>query len=372
MGRFVGVVCALVALTAPAPAAAAIQPGDPIDSGNCTLGWLFDDTKGTTYFATAAHCVQLGDTVRLGDDVTPLNPQGEELGVVRVRGDQTVGETDVALIEVRAALRPQVAGELRGHPGIPSGVALGAVQGDALQFSGWGMATDATQPTREQRQGVLLGLPAQGRAWEGIAATTGGDSGGPVAHAASRGALGLVKGNATCSTGSDGGSCRLMNGPTVAGIEAVGRAAGLKLRLRRAGETAPVLASTDTAPRPAAPATTQTSRPAATSSSSPSGSPTAPAACRDAAAPTARIARLSARRGRVQISGTAADAGCAARVARVEVAVGRGARFAAAKGTDRWSLIRRTRLRRGRHTVTVRVVDAAGNRTEVRRAVSVR
>src|SRR3712207_6016829 len=130
MRSMVALLAGAAALAAPVTASASIQPGDPIDGGNCTLGWLFDDTKGNVFFSTAAHCVELGATVRLGDDVTPLNPAGEELGVVRVRGAEMPGETDVALIEVRRALHTQVAGELRGHPGIPSGVAADGVQGD--------------------------------------------------------------------------------------------------------------------------------------------------------------------------------------------------------------------------------------------------
>jgi len=187
----VAVIAAALLLVLPASANAAIQPGDPIDGGNCTLGWLFDGNRGQVFFATAAHCVKDGAVVHLGGALLS-GPPGDELGTVRVRGDDVNPETDVALIEVREALRTQVAGELRGHPGVPVGVTSAATAGDLLQLSGWGLATEATEPTREDRQGVVTELTAGGRAWRGVVPVSGGDSGGPVAHVATGGAFGLV------------------------------------------------------------------------------------------------------------------------------------------------------------------------------------
>jgi subtilase family serine protease len=112
--------------------------------------------------------------------------------------------------------------------------------------------------------------------------------------------------------------------------------------------------------------------------------------CRDGKRPVSRIARRGAKASRsgFSVSGTAHDRGCGARgrgiLARIEVAVARktgkrcrflsrggglGAtrscsrpRYLRAKGTGRWSLAIRRRLRAGSYVFIVRAVDLAGNR----------
>jgi pyruvate/2-oxoglutarate dehydrogenase complex dihydrolipoamide acyltransferase (E2) component len=256
---------ALLLLLGCAPAASAadsIQPGDPIHQG-CTLAWVFDASDGRTFFASASHCFdKVGEPVHLSVPGLPEAQQGERLGTVRARGENfdESAANDVALIEVDAAMRPRVMAEMRGHPTIPSGIATAAdvAPGDLLQLSGWGMGFEASAPTRESRQ-ARLNL-AEPLLWQGLAPVTGGDSGGPVAHAATGAAFGLVKGHG-CRNGSSGSYCPPSHGPTVAAVFAIAKAAGIDLRLRRAGELAPALAPA-TQPRHAAPQPQPQSAPA--------------------------------------------------------------------------------------------------------------
>lgn len=119
--------------------------------------------------------------------------------------------------------------------------------------------------------------------------------------------------------------------------------------------------------------------------------------CTDVAAPVARLAKgragVRVKRRRLRLRGTASDAGCAAsalttavagRVRRVEVAISRKAGrrcrwvkangrltkrrscskpvWLRAKGTTKWSLSVKRRLKRGKYSIRVRARDGAGNR----------
>jgi hypothetical protein len=122
------------------------------------------------------------------------------------------------------------------------------------------------------------------------------------------------------------------------------------------------------------------------------------ASCSDTAAPSATIASLSAKGGRLAVSGRADDraAGCAASgVASVQVAIAKasgGGRCAfvlasgklarpascttayalVAKGKAAWKLASARKLPKGRYRVTVRALDAAGNARTLRRSLTVR
>ena len=240
----------LLALAAAPPASAAetIQPGDYITPG-CTLAWVYDAPDGRVFFASAAHCFDtVGQVVHLaeagaGDTVVAK----ERLGTVRAMGDESIMAEDVALIEVDAAVRATVAPEMRGHPAIPSGVATTAAGGDLLQLSGWGRGFNASEDTRQKRQGTLIST--ESGHWAGAVPIQGGDSGGPVAHAATGTAFGLVKGYG-CRSGNDGTACG--SGPTVAGVDTMAGRAGIRLRMRLAGQPAPLpTAAPDPAPAPA-------------------------------------------------------------------------------------------------------------------------
>ena len=237
-----------VALLAPAGAGAqapTIQPGDWAftNSGGtdlpCTLAWVFDGSDGNTYFASAAHCGPLGADIHTADPAAVQPTPTEVVGKVAYRGsDGPDAEEDVALIRVRSELASRVNGELRGHPGYPAGVTAtaDASPGDLLQFSGWGIGVQAAAPTREQREGVFV--EGTEHKWNGVVPVINGDSGGPVAHVASKGAFGINKGYG-CGAGTDGAVACGTHGASIAALERLAAKAGLTITLRLAGAPAP-------------------------------------------------------------------------------------------------------------------------------------
>jgi hypothetical protein len=256
----------VVALLAPATAAAqtpTVQPGDWIDQGGCTLGWVFDGSDGAVYFSTAAHCVDNGsDEIKIADQAgaTPTPTPGSTLGTVALRGtDGPDASLDVALIRVREEMAPMVAGAMRGHPEIPTGVIspLEAEPGDLVQLSGWGLVLYANPNTREKRQGVFT----DGGKWtyDALMPVINGDSGSAVAHVPTGAALGLNKGYhcIDSATGCAG------YGPSIAAIERLAATGGLTLRLRVAGAPRPSQPPAAGQPQPKPPAAPQPQPPAA-------------------------------------------------------------------------------------------------------------
>ena len=265
----------LAALAAPASAAAqapTIQPGDwafTTSNGTelpCTLAWLFDGSDGKSYFASAAHCGALGSEIMTTDPTSTQPTPTEMVGKVAYRGsDGDDPGKDVALIRVRDELAARVAGELRGGAGIPAAVTspADAAPGDLLRFSGWGIGVQHTAPTREQREGVFL--EGDAFSWTGLVPVINGDSGGPVAHVASKGAFGVNKGY-HCSAGTSGGGCGTWGG-SVGAVERLAAANGLKLTLRLAGAPAPPQPQPQPEPQPGdqpAPGPEQPAAPATT------------------------------------------------------------------------------------------------------------
>ena len=360
-----GVVAA--ALLAPAGASAqapTIQPGDWAftNSGGtdlpCTLAWVFDGSDGRTYFASAAHCGAVGSDIHITDPSAVQPTPTDVVGKVAYRGSDgpDAGE-DVALIRVREELAARVNGELRGHPGFPSGVTptADASPGDLLQFSGWGLGVQAAAPTREQREGVFVeGDPFK---WTGVVPVINGDSGGPVAHVASKGAFGINKGYG-CGAGTDGSAFCGTHGASIAALERLAAKSGLKLTLRLSGAPAP----TPQSPEPQQPPAEQP-----------------PATHEEPAAPATTVGvhvkRLSARsikrskRLRLEIAPSRP-------LQNVSVLLTRGKRtFAigsAAATTARTKLTLKTRraVRRGRYTIVVTARDDLGR--AVRAASSVK
>jgi hypothetical protein len=174
---------AALALTAAPAVAQSIQPGESItmDGSYCTLNWIYDGTgtlAGKVYGGTAAHCVEsVGQEVSLatgspGETI-------ERIGQVAFRGDPDPPGRDYAFIEIDAEDLGQVNPALKGHPAIPTGVSTGYQEGDLMQFSGYGVGFDLTQPTRERRVGVLNWT--DGVQHDILGGVTPGDSGGPVA-----------------------------------------------------------------------------------------------------------------------------------------------------------------------------------------------
>jgi hypothetical protein len=244
-GPNIGKLSLAVALLVPSAAGAQapkIQPGDWVTNGEqeCSLGWLFDGSDGAVYFSSVAHCARLGREVRVAQDPGANPPvAGNLLGRYSHLGVTDTASTpdeDVALIRVRDEMRDRVDGTLRGHPGVPKGVitTAEAAAGDVLRFAGWGSGFEGSAGTRERRQGVYV----QGDewAWSGPVPTAGGDSGGPVAHAATGHALGLNKGG-SCGSGYFTGCWQY--GPTIAALQRLAGGSGLVLKLRVADAAPP-------------------------------------------------------------------------------------------------------------------------------------
>lgn len=176
-------VVACLAVATPAQAQeGTIQPGSAIESEGsyCTLAWIVDGPAGT-YGATAAHCVSgTGAVVSLADGA--LGSVIERIGTVAFVGDADEPGRDYAFIAIDAEDLGQVDPALKGWPAIPTGVSTQATasEGDLIQFSGHGVGFSSTQPTQEQRKGVLNLMDAKEHLVLG--AVTPGDSGGPVAN----------------------------------------------------------------------------------------------------------------------------------------------------------------------------------------------
>lgn len=169
-----------------------IQPGEHVSTpvGDCTLNFAFNGTgskAGRVFIGTAAHCF-----TALGQRVS--NPGNPNFGAVVYLGDYDGINTgsfsngipgtqaDFAVIEVDSAHYGKVKGEVKGHPGMPTGLkAHSTVRlGDRILFSGYGLGFGATQPTREERVGVYTS--GSNQYWVGYGPIISGDSGGPALH----------------------------------------------------------------------------------------------------------------------------------------------------------------------------------------------
>jgi hypothetical protein len=215
----------LFAATTSAGAGAAtdpIQPGDEISTsvGGCTLNFIYDGTgaqAGKVYGGTAAHCVSaVGDDVQLGS--------GETFGDVALIGNQDSMVDDYSFIEIRPEYVGRVSAAMKGNPTYPTGVARAAetTVGDTVQLSGYGLGFGLTAPTQERRVGVITGDDAESH--QVVAPLIFGDSGGPIVHAKSGKAYGIV--SRLCI-----GVCE-EEGPTVEGLLAKAAARGFTVTLR--------------------------------------------------------------------------------------------------------------------------------------------
>lgn len=226
-------VTVLVAATAPALGAdLVLQPGDQLLTKNlngtvtaCTLGFVFDGLgakAGKVYFASAAHCFFVTGQAAYANDLE--EPFGR---VVHLDGLH-----DAALVEVDAAYSAAVSGEVLGRPGVPTGLASrgDVVAGDLLLFSGYVTGQELPEALRTGRVGALTGTTS--RDWRGWAAIGPGDSGGPVVHGATGGALGLV--GQIRAADVPGDAEPRMEGPLASALPAVWQAAGHAVRLRTA------------------------------------------------------------------------------------------------------------------------------------------
>lgn len=173
-----------------------IQPGASItaDGAYCTLNWIYEGAGGeagtAVYAGTAAHCVEaVGQEVWLS--TSSLGTAIERIGEVAFRGDPDADGRDYAFIRIDDEDLAQVDPAMKGHPGIPTGVSTTYAEGDLMQFSGHGVGFHLTQPTQEERQGVLNWT--DGVQHQIIGGVSPGDSGGPVADLTDGGtAFGIV------------------------------------------------------------------------------------------------------------------------------------------------------------------------------------
>jgi hypothetical protein len=179
--KLVAAAALAVAFAVPASASAAtIQPGSSIESDGayCTLAWILDGSGGP-YAATAAHCVSgEGAVVNLASG--SLGSTVERIGTVALRGDENTPGRDYSIIRIDPGVANQISPALAGHPSIPTGVSHNYAKGNLMQFSGHGVATDATAPTQQQRVGVLNAI--DGGHHDILGLVTPGDSGGPVGN----------------------------------------------------------------------------------------------------------------------------------------------------------------------------------------------
>jgi len=212
--RLLAAIVVVAALAVPASASAqVIQPGSSIESEGsfCTLNWIFDGSGGP-YAGTAAHCVSgEGAVVNLASG--SLGSTIERIGTVALRGDPNTPGRDYSIIRIDPAVAGQLNPALAGHPNIPTGVSHNYAKGNLMQFSGHGVATDATAPTQQQRVGVLNAI--DGGHHDILGVVTPGDSGGPVADISDNNtAFGIVDtvgvgvntGALTVATAGEGGS----------------------------------------------------------------------------------------------------------------------------------------------------------------------
>lgn len=219
MRRALVVLAVLVGVCAPArlDAAGSIQAGDYMETKGigCTLGFVADSID-TTYFMTAAHCVD-----KVGDNVKTID--GVVFGDVAVKGNADASAADWALVAVRPAFDDQVGAAVRGL-GVPTGVATPNETAvlDTLRVSGHGIPWFIDPTLRENRYG-LVGYH-DNELYDAIAMDTNGDSGGPIVHEETGQAFGLV--SRLCI-----GLCT-SEGPTIQGVLAKAAAKGFDITLR--------------------------------------------------------------------------------------------------------------------------------------------
>lgn len=181
-------VLGVLALPTAGPAAnAPIQPGAPMSSsvGGCTMNFVFRNTHGKLFVGSAGHCVEA-----LGDRVTAssIGP----FGTVVFRANNGVGKDDFSLIRIDTDKYEHVEPTVRAWGG-PTGTTTSesTASGDQISLQGYGLVFGSNART-QARPGILVSDTAT--QYRAEIPAIFGDSGGPVLHAATGRALGIVSG----------------------------------------------------------------------------------------------------------------------------------------------------------------------------------
>ena len=203
-----------------------IQPGAYVSTkgAGCTLNFLFTDVKKRRYVGTAGHC-----SAKVGD--VSLDADDERIGTIVFREND--GEMDFSLIAVDRARYGDLKATVLGWGG-PTGVTKPAdtAQLDVVLHYGHGLLYGSNEATRPRR-GVLVLDDAE--RYVVNTPVIFGDSGGPVLHAPTGRALGVISRLSTDPPST-------LVGPTVESILKRLAQQGFKLTLTTAPYTPAVLA----------------------------------------------------------------------------------------------------------------------------------
>lgn len=171
---------------------AELRPGASL-GGYCTFNWVYTSPNGTAYVGTAAHCTDgPGEELHLGDGDRGTGPM---VGTVVFDSDNASEAPDVmdfTLVRLADGWIGRTHPAMIGWDG-PTGVltADDASTGDRIGVHGHGLVFHQTEATQD-RPGVLTSMDEQ--TYEIQSPFIFGDSGGPVIHAETGRALGVVSG----------------------------------------------------------------------------------------------------------------------------------------------------------------------------------
>jgi hypothetical protein len=187
LSRLVGAI-ALLATLVPSSAPAEvvqtqIQPGARIRTpiGSCTTNFVFTNAAGRLFIGTAGHCANVGDRIE--------SSEGTEFGTV-VTSENKYPVSDFALILIDVEDEHLVSPAMR-YWGGPTGITTfsDVKQGDLILSYGYGIGFGSNEYTR-RRAGFLWSYGIQN--YSAFIAGTPGDSGGPIVHAGTGKALGVI------------------------------------------------------------------------------------------------------------------------------------------------------------------------------------
>lgn len=172
------------------PEAAGIYPGVQYDEdsaiSHCTGGWIVRDaTNATVYQLTAGHCYF--DT---GDNVVKIG--GQRIGTVRAHEYLENATSDWALVEIDPSARHLVSPSLK-HWGGPIGLVEPNAPALGNPLCWYGNGDIFVDDAIRHRCGRLRGFQSVPWVWWASGTVFPGDSGAPVIHIPSGGALGILQ-----------------------------------------------------------------------------------------------------------------------------------------------------------------------------------